>query len=186
MRRYTTIATWVLLASVFGCGGGGSSDSDSGSNFAGTFTPDVQNPSANTVYTTGTPGSGSNGNLVTVHVFINNTSDIYGASFDMTFDPAMAQFVNWTHGQVLEFGNQSVTYQINASTPGRVVVGVARTNGGVGVTVPDAQPLIHLTLRVTDAGSSVVGFQNPSLLNSQNPPQPKTGVTFFGGTLTGI
>ena len=165
---------------------GGTSESGSTTNYAGSFVPDAQNPGANTVYMTGAAGTGSNANLVTLHVYINNTSDVYGASFDLTFDPSMAEFVNWTAGQVLEFGSQSVSYQINASTPGRVVVGVARTSGGVGVTVPDAEVLIHLTLRVTDAGSSSVSFQNPALLNSQNPPQPKTGVTFFGGTLTGV
>jgi Cohesin domain len=186
MDRYRALASWLLLAFVAGCGGGGASESGSASNFAGSFTPDAQNPGANTVYMTGTPGSGSNANLVTVHVFVSNTSDVYGASFDLEFDPNMAQFVNWTAGQVLEFGGQSVSYQINASTPGRVVVGVARTSGGVGVTVPDEKPLIHLTLRVTDAGSTAVGFTSPALLNSQNPPQPKTGVTFFGGTLTGV
>ena len=186
MRRCTAIAIWALVALVVGCGGGGAGESATGSKFAGSFTPDVQNPGANTVYMTGSAGQGSNTNLVTLHVYVNNTTDIYGASFDLEFDPAMAQFVNWTAGQVLEFGSQPVSYQINASTPGRVVVGVARTNGGVGVTVPDAKPLIHLTLRVTDAGSSSVAFQSPALLNSQNPPQPKTGVTFFGGILTGI
>jgi len=185
MRRFGTIATWVLLVAVVGCGGGGSSPSPA-SNFAGSFTPDAQNPGANTVYMTGTPGAGSNASLVTLHVYVNDTSDVFGASFDLSFDPAMAQFVNWTAGQVLEFGGQSVSYQINASTPGRVVVGVARTSGGIGVTVPDAQALVHLTLRVTDVGSSSVQFTNPALLNSQNPPQPKTGVTFFGGTLTGV
>jgi hypothetical protein len=79
-----------------------------------------------------------------------------------------------------------VSYQINATTPGRLVVGVARTSGGVGVTVPDARILVRLTLRVTDLGSSMVGFSNPALLNSQDPPAPKSGVTFFGGTLTAI
>ena len=185
MHRFLAIATAVMVALVVGCGGGGSGESGSAS-FAGSFTPDLQSPGVNTVYMTGSAGAGSTANLVTVHVYVSNTADIYGASFDLTFDPGMAQFVNWTRGQVLEFGNQPVSYQINASTPGRVVVGVARTTGGVGVTVPDAQALIHLTLRVTDAGSSAVGFSNPALLNSQNPPQPKTGVTFFGGTLTGI
>jgi len=185
MHRFGTIALWVLVVAVVGCGGGGSSPSPS-TNFQGSFTPDAQNPGANTVYTTGTPGTGGNAGLVTLHVYVNNTSDIYGASFDLVFDPAMAQFVNWSAGQVLEFGGQSVTYQINASSPGRVVVGVARTSGGVGVTVPDAAVLIHLTLRVIDAGSSTIQFTDPALLNSQNPPQPKTGVAFFGGTLTGV
>jgi len=185
MRRVKWIVTGLLLVSTLGCGGGGS-ESGSSTNYAGSFVPDAQNPGANTVYVTGSPGTGSNASLVTLHVYVNNTSDVYGASFDVSFDSTKAQFVNWTPGEVLEFGGQSVSYQVNATTPGRLVVGVARTSGGVGVTVSEAKPLVHLTLRVTNTGSSAVRFTNPALLNSQDPPAPKSGMTFFGGMLSAV
>ena len=181
----------VLLAVSLACGGSGGATGNAvpgppggSGNVAGDFTPDAQNPGANTVYTTGTPGSGANAALVTLHVFVNNTSDVFGASFDMTYDSSRAQFVNWSPGELLEFGGQSVTYQVNATQPGRVVVGVARTSGGVGVTSTGATRLINLTIRATQAGSSAVRLDNADLLGSQNPPQAKPGVAFFGGTLT--
>ncbi len=186
MPRINWIATGLLLVSTLACGGGGSGDVDSVSNYTGSFTPDAQNPGANTVFVIGTPGSGSNVSLVTLSVYVNNISDIYGASFDVSFDSTKAQFVNYSAGEVLEFGGQSVSYQVNATNPGRIVVGVARTSGGVGVTVPDARVLVRVTLKVTDVGSSQVQFSNPALLNSQNPPAPKSGITFFGGTLSAI
>jgi hypothetical protein len=184
MRHVNGMVTGLVIACLLGCGGGGSGDGGPSNNYAGSFTPDTQSPGANTVYTTGTSGSGSNASLVTVNVIVNDTADIYGASFDVTFDPSKAQFVNYSAGELLEFGGQSVSYQVNATTPGRLVVGVARTSGGLGVTVTDARILIRLTLRVTDAGASAVRFGNPALLNSQNPPTPKSGIAFFGGTLT--
>ena len=191
--RYAHLFTVLFVSIALACGGGGSGDSSGGvvggggggsSNVAGSFTPGAQNPGANTVYLTGTTGSGANNSLVTLHVNVSNTSDVFGASFDVQYDPTMAQFVNWGAGDLLEFGGQSVAYQVNATQPGRLVVGVARTSGGVGVTTTGVRRLIDLTLRVTRAGNSQVAFLNASLLDSQNPPQTKQGISFFGGTLS--
>ena len=54
--------------------------------------------------------------------------------------------------------------------------GLAKTS-----KTPGATRLINLTLRATQAGSSAVRFQNADLLGSQNPPEAKPGIAFFGG-----
>jgi hypothetical protein len=174
------------LCAALACGGGsGGSDVVSGgpggsTNLSGSFTPDAQNPAGNTVYTTGT----NSGALVILNVYVNNTNDVFGASFDLLYDPTMVQFENWSPGELLEFGGQSVAYQVNATEPGRLVVGVARTSAGVGVTTTTAKKLVNLTMRVTDSGNSAVQYANATLLDSQNPPEVKSGIAFFGGTLT--
>jgi len=186
MRRiHWTVAVTILsltLAVTISCGGGGGGDSSTGGGttiVAADFTPLDLNPGANTVSAQGSASS----NIVTLSVMVTGTSGVYGASFDLVYDPAVAEFAGYSPGNLLETGGQQVTYQVNAQQAGRVIVGVARTTG-VGVNAGVSTALIQLRLRAIHAGASQIRFENADLLNANNPPTEIVGIAFTGGTLT--
>jgi hypothetical protein len=146
---------------------------------AADFTPSDSNPGANTVSVMGSASS----NIVTLNVMVTGTAGVYGAGFDLVFDPTMAEFAGYSPGNLLETGGQQVTYQINALQPGRVIVGVARTTG-TGIDAGVSTALIQLRLRAKQAGTTEVRFENADLLNANNPPSEIVGIAFAGGTLT--
>jgi hypothetical protein len=188
MRRFNVSMIVLVLATtvLFSCGGGGGDKSDvtggggGGSTIlAGTFTPTTPSPGANTVSMS---GSGTS-NIMTLAVNVSGTNDVFGASFDVVYDPTMIEFVNWTTGRLLEAGGHQVTYQVNAQQAGRVVVGVSRTTLGTGASAGVATPLINLQFRLNEPGTSQVAFERAALLNTMDPPQSIGGIAFSGGTL---
>jgi hypothetical protein len=182
-RKNWTVALAILTLTVtISCGGGGGGDSPTGGGttiVAADFTPTELNPGANTVSALGS----SRSNIVTLSVMVTGTAGVYGASFDLVYDPTVAEFAGYSPGNLLESGGQQVTYQVNAQQAGRVIVGVARTTG-VGIDAGVSTALIQLQLRATSAGASAISFQNADLLNSNNPPTEIVGIAFTGGTLT--
>jgi hypothetical protein len=183
MRRiHWTVAIAILtLAMTISCGGGGG-DSPAGGGttiVAVDFTPTDLNPGANTVSALGSSSS----NIVTLSVMVTGTPGVYGASFDLVYDPDVVEFAGWSKGNLLETGGQQVTYQVNAQQSGRVIVGVARTTG-VGIDAGVSTALVQLRLRARAAGVSPIRFENADLLNSNNPPTEIVGIAFTGGTLT--
>lgn len=179
-RSGFVLGFFVLATMAAACGGGSDVVNNSPSVLTGGFTPEVLNPGAKTT----AMGVGStSGSLVTVAVNITNTNGVYGAAFDVRFDPAMASWVSYSHGSVLETGGHTPTYQVDDSQPGRVVVGASRNGSVSAVDVVGTRNLINLTFRVTQPGSSQLTFGSPDLYNAQAPPQPIPGVTFFGGAL---
>lgn len=186
MSRSWGILSTVVMGVVLtlACGGGGGGDVVSGGGggstiVAASFTPEIASPGANNVSTVGSPNS----NIVTVTVMVTGTSDVYGASFDLVFDPTVAEFVGWSPGTLLESGGRQVSYQVNSQLPGRVVVGASRTQPIGGADAGVSTGLIQLRLRANRAGTTSVRFENADLLDSQNPPQDIGGIQFSGGTL---
>jgi hypothetical protein len=188
MRTLCCVLMLLFGLVAVACGGGSSSgkvinDGDDGSTaLAGSFVADQASPGASSV--AAAEGDGSSGNLVIVEVNVTGTDDLFGAAFDVVYDPGRASFVNWAPGDAFEDGGETVAYQVSASQAGRVVVGIGRTGAGAGgVNVSGTVPVIRLTFRVDQAGSSTVGFENASLQDAQSPPQDIQGISWFGGTL---
>ncbi len=108
-------------------------------------------------------------------------ASVFGAAFDVVFDPTVIEFIGWDPGSVLEADGGTATYLVQ-SDPGRVEVG-ASLQGGQGAGVPGTRPLILLTFRLLEEGNSGLEFENASLLDDGPPlPQPISGLSWFGGT----
>jgi hypothetical protein len=178
------IALMVLsVAAAVACGGGSSSDSvihsGGGSTTVG-FQPAQPAPGSNTIsMESGAPA----GDAVSLEVIITETEDVYGASFRVQFDPALASFLGWHHGTLLERGGHAPTYTINQVVPGEIVVGVSRNGNVPPVNATGSEPLVILDFRMTRAGTSDVSFSAAELYDGSLPPQRIPGVAWFGGTL---
>jgi cohesin domain-containing protein len=184
--RILRIGTLVaVLVAATACGGGGGS-SDGGtvngnqSTVVATFQADEPSPPANSVALA--QGSAS-GNLVTVRVNVWGVNGVYGGAFDLTYDSSKFDYVSYSAGTLLEQGGNTPNYSVGVPQAGRVVVGASRT----GSTSANAsgQAIIQVTFRAKVAGSAPVTIENMQLYNSQNPPQPIGGISWFAGTLTG-
>jgi len=185
-NHWNSSLLWLVALGVFcGCsssgGGGGTPFIDNpGGGLAATFTPGQPSPSADEV---SMAESGTSGNLVTVAVNLTNVEDVFGASFDVDYDSARAEYVSFSPGNLFEAGGDTPLYTIN-SQAGRVVVGVARSSGVAGgVDVNGTDTIVRLTFRMTSAGTASLGFDHETLLDDQSPPQPITGLSWSGGNL---
>ena len=175
----------AALACAAGCSGGGGSDGDviggGGSTLLNvSFAPDTPAPGAATVALdlfSAPPGS------VTVAVEVTDVPNVFGAGFDMVWDPAVAEYVSWAPGTLLESGGNQPAYQVALIQPGLLVVGASRT-GASSVDAVGSVPLIRLTLRGLAVGSTPVALENASLLDGQAPPQGIPSLNWSGGTLT--
>lgn len=180
--HWTVVIAITTLALTLACSGGGGNvptDEIIEPGELADFTPANPNPGANSVSVQGSVTS----NIAVLSVMVTGTAGVYGASFDLIFDPDIAEFVGYLPGNLLEAGGQQVVYQVNAHHAGRVIVGVARTTG-TGIDAGVSTALIELRLRVKRLGVSPVSFEGAELLNSNNPPTEIVGIGFTGGTLT--
>ena len=186
MKRITIHAFAALLAataslSCSGGGGGGPVTPGPAPSFITSFTPDQPNPGNNSVALSQASGGSS---LLTVSVDVTGVNDVFGASFRITYDPALVEFENWSPGSLIEGSGATALYQVSAITPGVVDVGVSCAGCATGIDVGSSSTIIDVIFRAIASGSSALGFVSPDLLDSQSPPGPIAGITWDGGTMT--
>lgn len=181
MRNLLIAAMIVLVPAATACGGGsGSVLQDGGGSTNAGFTPAQPSPGTNT--TSMEPGP-SSGEAVSIQVGVTDTQDVYGASFVVEYDPAVATFLGWRRGSLLERDGHAPTYTIDQAVPGQIVVGVSRNGNVQPVDVSGTAPLVVLDFRMTRAGVTELRFSSERLYDGGVPPQPLPNVSWFGGSL---
>lgn len=186
VNRVATSLVLAVLSIALACGGGGGGGpdpTDGGSGaLAANFVPDQPSPGLETV----SMGlDGAIGDVVTLRIRVTETQAVYGAAFDLVYDPTFATFLTWAPGTFLEAGGQTPNYAVNSPQPGRVVVGVSRLGDVPGVDAAGTRTLVKLTFRIRKTGSSQATFQAASLSDDQIPPGDISGLTWAGGSFTG-
>lgn len=193
MKKIVSCLGVVILAALTACSGGGGDITDPGggggtggggsSNVTASFTADNPSPGAKTVSMQEGAHSGS---TITVEIRITNTSNVFGASFDVVFNDSMATFTGWGRGTFFESGGHAPNYQVLEAAPGRIVIGVTRL-GNVGTSsTSGTETVVKLTFGLTKVGSAGVEIENSSLLDGSVQPQPISGITWSEGTLSGV
>jgi hypothetical protein len=176
-----------LISMVVACGGGGGGGDTvtggPGSALSASFVAQEPAPGAGSIsmsqYT-------AIGNVVNVNVLLTGTNNVYGAAFDVTYNPSLVRFEDWTPGVVLEQGGHSPNYTVQNPQAGRVVVGASRLGDVDGADIPGTRVLIRLVFSATAPGSSPISFQAASLIDDQFPPQDISGTSWFGGTFNAV
>jgi hypothetical protein len=180
-------ARWGVLICVLalGCAGGGdgaaagpSSVYEGSTSLAAGFTPTTTDPGPQSV---ALALGGTNANLVTLQVRVADVADVFGADFELHFDPNMMEFVSWSPGVLLETDGAQVVYQVTPLTD-YLQIGMSRIDPPQGVDVTGSRTLIHLTFRARAPGTSLARTVNGGLLDSQPPaPGPIPGISWLGG-----
>jgi hypothetical protein len=186
MKKHAVLLVLTVLAlGGLACGSGGGSGGGPGtpSGLSAGFTPDQPSPGTDTVASA--EGS-SSGELVTVEITLTDTVNVFGASFDLTYDADAADFVGWDNGDMFEQGSHLPLYNVSEVSNGQIVIGVTRQGSppSVAVDANGTRTIIELTFRLEVAGSTNVQFQSNAILDDQPLPQPLTGMSWFAGSLT--
>ena len=181
MRMFGTMLLALALAGAPACGGGSESDSGgSPSGFAASFAPAQPTPGSNTIAML--QGARTN-DLVTVNVTATDTGNLFGIAFDVLYDDTKVTYTGFAKGTLLEQGSGAPNYTVDGSNLGRIVVGVARTNGTT-TNASGTKTIIALTFRVKNTGTFPLNFVAASAFDGQNPPHVLI-LTWFGGALQG-
>jgi len=181
MRAAVSVLTFLLIASA-GCGGGsgggGGTVSAACANFAG-----AQAPAAGWVVARAGTGGGCSARVV--EFVVTDVSDVYAGSFTVSFDPTKVSYAGASStGSFLTSGGVQVSVQQSGAGSGTVTVGITRLGASTGVNVSGSQVLIRLTFAPVAAGTTGLTVGSAQLFGSQTPPQPKSGLTWSGGTFT--
>jgi hypothetical protein len=104
------------------------------------------------------PGA-TTGDTFEVNIWITGIQDFYGAAFDVTYDPASADFVNNSStGSFIVPGAGGATQFTTHEQPGRVIVAATRRDENLGGVDAGATPQLLITLRfqaiAEDAGNT--------------------------------
>lgn len=185
MKRLTAVPLVAILTGLAACGGGGGGPEDIvGGGVTAGFQPDEAQPGPQTVSMQ--QGSFS-GDEITVDVQIKDTDDVYAATFDVVFNPALVDYLGHDPGTVLEGSGTTPFYSPTEVAPGRLLVVVTLLGPVPGVDVTGSQPLIKLNFRVLDVGQSPITFNlstSHSVENSLDedliPDQDWFGGSAFG------
>ena len=176
-------ALFLLLATLAlapGCGGGD----------GGTVTPSIclsftgaQAPAAGRVVSRQGTGGGCSARFV--DVVVTDVNDVFSGSFTVNFDPARVAFGSASAtGTFLAAGGTQVEVVQTNPQPGSVTVGISRIGSTTGVDVAGSQVMIHLSFAPVSAGTATLTLTSAQLFGNETPPQPKSGLTWSGGTFT--
>jgi len=182
-----TLVLLLALVTAPACGGGGSSDSGVGPSpgpLSANFVPDQPTPGAKTVAMSKDPNSRND--VVSVYVTLTDTNGVYGTAFEVAFDSVGAAYLGFTHGAAFEAGGNAPAYTVDGSSnPGRIVVGVARTNGTT-TNIVGSKAVVVLQFRVKQVGTFPITLQNGNVYDGQVPPLPISPIQWFAGAITGV
>ncbi len=182
MNRISILVLVAFAIAAAGCSSGSGDDPIVPPSFGASFLAEEPNPGDETV---SAHEGATIGSQVTVEIRVTGTNDIYGATFDLIFDPSMVNYVDFTEGSLLEQGGQSPDYVVQQPQSGQLIVTVTRQGNVPGVDASGTVTLIGLIFEVIQEGSSVVFFTASELLDDQPTPQPIPDLEWFGGALTG-
>ena len=177
----------VLALAAFLCacgGGGGGGVGPSPPPITASFVPAEPSPGANTV---SMAAGAVTHDVVAVSVDVTGTSGVWGAAFDVRFDPVHVDYVGYSAGDLFGTG-PTVNYTVKPPTgsSGIVVVGVSRVGSASAVNVTTTRTLVSLAFRVKSTGSYALEFgPGASLLDDTVASIPGLASPWPAGSLQG-
>ena len=179
MRAAAVPLIAALLLSP-GCGGGSGGDGGTINGMCLSFAG-AQAPAAGRVVVR--LGTGGNCMAQFVELVVTDVTDVFSGSFTVSFDPTRVAFGNATsQGSFLAAGGAQVNVVQSTPQSGSVTVGISRVGVATGVNATGSQVLVRLSFAPVSAGSATMTLTGTQLFGSETPPQPKSGLTWSGGT----
>jgi len=128
-------------------------------------------------------GAASSASVAQIEIYVNDVLDVLTASFTLDYDPTTVSFLDFdAAGSHLASDGTTIQPFVQLTQPGQVTVGVTRL-GATGIDFNGGQLLMRIRfVRVASSGTSTLTFGNNELLDSTAPPQPISGVQWFGGS----
>lgn len=173
----------LVLGPLSSCG---SSSNDSGGSSGGngatsaSFTASSPTPPPNSLTM---QAATSNGVSFTIDVVATDVTDLYGATYTLTYSPAILKFIGASEGTHLSTGGISTFFQValENGVEGRLVVGHSRVGNATGVS--GSGTLHSLSFQAVAKGTTGMAFESAELRDASNGAIP--GVFFSGGSGSG-
>ncbi len=195
LRRLGMIlAVIMFVPAVVMTGCGGSDGTPAGSAPCAEFTPSVGSTPA---VTTSVDNGSSTCDILVLNVNVAGVDNLTTAGFTVRFPADLLSFLGVDDtGSIMRQGGIDVETLSSAATPVagtnlfEVTVGITRlTATAPGVDIgATPEPLLQLLFsRGTGNGAGSISYVDDELLDDQgapNGPQPISGVTWHGGTIT--
>ncbi|MEK7274132.1 MAG: cohesin domain-containing protein, partial [Candidatus Desantisbacteria bacterium] len=103
---------------------------------------------------------------VTVKVMVDKVAGLYGASFDILFDPSLLRGINITEGNFLsQDGLQTSFLRTIDNKNGKVIIGISRLEKVKGIS--GSGTLCSITFKTMGQGITTLGFDNLSLKDTE-------------------
>ena len=170
-----TIVVAILLA---GC----STNEESADVLTGPcldFAPSASPTSASVV---ARKGAGSTCDLLEIDFVITDVQDVSSVSFDVSYDHGVASLQDVSQDGSFLGSGLNIQLLTENVAKGELQVGAGRIDL-TGVDATGTQHVLTLTFqRVASSGSGSLTVSNGVILGSGNPPVPKSGITWGGGT----
>lgn len=187
MKWRNFLLIFVLCLSVMpvlvSCGTGVDSNNNSVENNGNTESALIFTPN------NGAPGQGSivmkqnaemsNSDVVAIDIYAHQAGQVFGAAFDVEFDPAIVQFDGEIFGSFFTCNNGSSVCRVKLipGNPAKLVI--AASLSGNNTTQGDGT-IVTLKFKAAGTGNSALSFKGNSLLDSDlNPIQSN----WYGGVL---
>jgi hypothetical protein len=170
----------VAAGATLSCGGG----SDGGGIVPAAACIDftaAAAPVANSVATR--RSAGTTCELVQLELVVTDVDEVFGLSFIVGFDPAVASYDGMSTAGSLLASDGAGLEVLEDVGPSQVTLAVSRF-ALTGVDAQGSQRLLTLRFRKAgQSGSAPLVYVDPKLLVNGTPPQTKTDVTWSAGTL---
>jgi hypothetical protein len=123
--------------------------------------------------------------LLLLDVMVTDLDDVFAADFDVTFNQALIRYDGYSlTGSLLTSGTAMVEDLEDRGT-GITTLSLSRVAPAGGVNVTTSTRLVQLRFRRNaDSGTATVSFPRGVIFGSEEPPEEKTGLTWYGGTAT--
>lgn len=125
------------------------------------------------------------GSTLTIDIKCNNiTGSVFGAAFDIDFDPTKMTYSDKAAGDFLESGGNTVNSMaiLQSGSTNKLIVVVTRQAPATGQTGSGTLVTLKFNVVPNASGSSSVSFSRYDLKDSANASIP--GITWTGGTVT--
>ncbi len=173
-------ALGLAPALLAGCGNGGGGTVPS---ICFSFVPDAA-PSASTVVARS--GSGSSCELLVVELVLTDVTDVFAVSFRASFDPSLLAYDGHSLAGSHLTSDGAQVQALETVGQGEVQLGLSRLNPAGGIDFGGPQVFVKLLFRKpvgAQGGSGRLDFADTQVFDSQQPPQPKPGIVWLGGTV---
>ena len=171
----------IVAGVMLGCGGGGDDGGTGTMPACIEFT--AASPAAPNAVST-RESSGSTCEVARLELAVTDVDDLFGASFTVTFDPALVSYDGWsTTGSLLDSDGADLELLEDVAV-GAVKIGVSRFGVDTGIDVVGTRLLLTLRFRkAADSGTTPLAYSNGKLIGSEPQAPVKPGVAWIGGTL---
>lgn len=127
--------------------------------------------------------AGSTCGEVVIEIVLTGVADVFAVEFTAAFDGAVVAYEGYSLAGSHLASDGAQVLVLESRQPGAVSLGLTRANPAGGVSFAGSLTLVRLLFRrAGTADTGALAFSSTRILGSEQPPEEKPGIEWFGGT----